>query len=63
MSATVELGPPGSKGSADLEDALEAVAALATGKPVAVVFDEFQQIAEWDPEHRTEAVIRTAIQH
>lgn len=65
VSATVELGPPGSKGSADLEDALEAVGALARGrgKPVAVVFDEFQQMAEWDPAHHTEAVIRTVIQH
>jgi hypothetical protein len=65
VSATVELGPPGSRGSADLEDALEAVGALARGrgKPVAVVFDEFQQMAEWDPGHRTEAVIRTVIQH
>lgn len=65
VSATVELGPAGSKGSEDLEDALEAVGTLARtrGKPVAVVFDEFQHIAEWDPAHHTEAVIRTVIQH
>lgn len=48
----------------DLEDALAAVQRLARAKhkPVALVLDEFQQIAEWDKGHQTEAVIRTAIQ-
>lgn len=47
-----------------LEDALEAVGLLAQRQkmPVAVVFDEFQQLAEWDADARAEAVIRTAIQ-
>lgn len=49
----------------DLEDALAAVARLSAMKkqPIALVFDEFQQIAEWDKGHQTEAVVRTAIQH
>jgi hypothetical protein len=61
----VEFGDAPANNDPNLEDALGAVARLAAtrGKPVVVVFDEFQQIVTWDRDHRTEAVIRTAIQH
>jgi hypothetical protein len=61
----VEFGEAPAGDDPTLEDALEAVARLAAArsKPVLVVFDEFQQIVTWDRDHRTEAVIRTVIQH
>jgi hypothetical protein len=61
----VEVGSQADRDDPGLEDALEAVGRLATakGSPVVVVFDEFQQIATWDRDQHTEAVIRTAIQH
>lgn len=60
----VELDQPRAPDPADIEDALRAAGYLAASrpKPAVFVFDEFQQIAAWDREHRVEAAIRTAIQ-
>lgn len=61
----VEVGTRTERDDPGLEDALEAVGRLASARhrPAVVVFDEFQQIATWDRDHHTEAVIRTVIQH
>jgi len=47
-----------------LEDAIQAVHRLAVkgAKPTAVVFDEFQKVAEWDADGQAQAILRTAIQ-
>jgi uncharacterized protein len=62
---TLEVAPTSEAALPDLEDALAAVRRLAEvkGRPVVLVFDEFQQIAEWDKDHHAEAVARTSIQH
>ncbi|MGH7675279.1 MAG: AAA family ATPase [Gemmatimonadales bacterium] len=64
MEITIDLSPPGQGSLPDLEDALAAVDRLADMKrrPVVLVFDEFQQIAEWDKGYQIEAILRTAIQ-
>ncbi len=63
VRVSLDLAPEG-EGLPGIEDALSAVGRLAAAKkkPVVVVFDEFQQIAAWDSGHRTEAIVRTAIQ-
>jgi len=62
----IGMGPPADGAGRDqsLEDALVGVERLAAARkrPVAVVFDEFQQIVEWDREARAEAIVRTVIQ-
>lgn len=62
----IGLGPPSEPAERErsLEDALRAAQRLADSRkrPVAVVFDEFQQLVEWDKDARAEAVIRTVIQ-
>lgn len=63
---SVEVAPLASDPSLrSVEDAITAVGRLRGLRrvPVALVLDEFQQIAEWDAKHQTEAVLRTAIQH
>jgi len=62
---TVDVAQPVGANPVDVEDALAAVGRLRALRrlPVALVLDEFQQIAEWDKNHQVEAVIRTAIQH
>ncbi len=49
----------------DLEDAVAAVGRLGAEKkrPVLLVLDEFQQIADWDNGPQAEAALRTAVQH
>jgi uncharacterized protein len=63
-TVSLEVGP-NAPALPNLEDALSAVEQLAIkqGKPLVLVLDEFQQIAEWDKGHQTEAVMRTAIQN
>jgi hypothetical protein len=48
-----------------LDDLFEAVATLAAerGKPAAVVFDEFQELAAWDEEERVQRQMRAHFQH
>lgn len=64
VQVTLEMAATASGPLPDLEDALTAVQRLAERerRPVVLVFDEFQQVAEWDGLHQTEAVIRTAVQ-
>lgn len=62
---TVEFGVDGrSVSKADLVEVLEAPQTLATktGKTVVIVFDEFQQIAEYEND-LTERQLRSSIQH
>lgn len=66
VRVSVEVAPAASDPPLrSVEDAIAAVGRLRRlrGLPVALVLDEFQQIAEWDEKHQTEAVLRTAIQH
>src|SRR5918996_1164896 len=62
---SVDVAQAGAAAVRSLEDAIAAVGGLDTPRrpPVVLIFDEFQQIAEWDTKHQTEAVLRTAIQH
>lgn len=64
VHVTLEVARTATGPLPDLEDALAAIQRLAESKlhPIVLVFDEFQQVAEWDSHHQTEAVIRTAVQ-
>ncbi|MEE9270605.1 MAG: AAA family ATPase [Candidatus Krumholzibacteria bacterium] len=64
VRVSVDLAAPGAAGPDDIEDALRAAGHLAASRkqPAVFVFDEFQQIAAWDRDHRTEAAIRTVVQ-
>lgn len=62
---TLDMAQSGAANPGNVEDAIAAVGRLRALRrlPVALVLDEFQQIAEWDENHQTEAVLRTAVQH
>ena len=63
-TVAIEVGPTGQGQLPDLEDAVMAVGRLAAHRkhPTVLVFDEFQQIAEWADVSQAEAALRSAIQ-
>ena len=63
-SVSIEVAPTGQGPLPDLEDAVAAVGRLAAQRkcPTVLVFDEFQQVAQWDQANQAEATLRSAIQ-
>lgn len=63
-NVSIEVAPTGQGQLPDLEDAVAAVGRLAAHRkrPTVLVFDEFQQIAQWNQASQAEATLRAAIQ-
>lgn len=63
-TVSIDVSPTGQGKLPDLEDAVAAVGRLAAHRkrPTVLVFDEFQQVAQWNEASQAEATLRSAIQ-